>query len=117
MRQFSNNMWSLPMVMVPADVDPLNKLAAVLSDVAGAYSLVSAVCIVERLDENIIGGKYHSYIYDIRYKGKVVPECSQKDGRYIKGQWMQIDAIKLQKHISHPTTVLLDAMEKDSCLK
>ena len=117
MRQFANNVWSLPMVVIPDGVDPLNKLAAVLSDIDGVYDIVSAVCIVERLDENMIGGKYQSYIYDIRYKGKITPECSQKDKRYIKGQWMQVDAIKLQKHISHPTSVLIDAMEKESCLK
>jgi len=117
MRQFSNGVWSLPTSVIDGDADPLTELESVLSQVDGKYDLVSAVCIVERLDKNPHGGNYQSYIYDIRYRGKINPECPQRCTQYVKGQWMQVDTIKLQKSISYPTTALIEAMEVDICLK
>lgn len=117
MRQFTNGIWSLPISVIDSDADPLTELESVLSQVDGKYDLVSAVCIVERSDKDPCGNNCQSYVYDIRYRGKINPECPQRCTQYVKGQWMQVDAIKLQKSLSYPTTALIEAMEVDACLK
>jgi hypothetical protein len=117
MRQFPSGVWSLPVLPIVDSIDPLTQIGNVLSQVDGEFDFVSAVCIVEQFDEDSKGMKWHSYIYDVRYRGKINPGCPKGCRRYTKGQWMQVEALKLQRQLNYPTSAFVKAMEKESCLR
>lgn len=118
MRQFENGVWTLPMKIIPNGDDPMHHIDDLLKQVDGEFELVSAISMVDYVDQAESGDTRHSIVYDIKYRGKVHPGCPEscKD-RYSKGKWMHVDTLKEQPGLSHPTLSLVAAMETDSSLR
>ncbi len=119
MRQFGNGVWTIPMTIIPENSDPLKHLDTLLEQIDGDYELMSALNIVNYVDVLPNGGRQHSIVYDIKYKGRIHTPCPAKYiDRYSKSQWMQIDAvIKHKGKTSWPTEALIIAMEADANLR
>lgn len=112
MRQFNNDIWTLPMVSIPHEADPLYYIDSVLNQVSGEFKLISAISMIDYVDKDTNDQVRHSVVYDIKYRGKVNPECPDhcKD-IYKKSQWMQVEKLKNREDLNHPTLVFIETVE------
>ncbi len=115
MRQFNNNIWTLPMVSIPHESDPIYHIDNVLNQIKGDFKLISAVSMIDYTDTDVDEQIRHSIVYDIKYKGKIYPECPDhcKD-MYKKSQWMQIEKLKNRNDLNHPTLVFAVVIESQN---
>lgn len=115
MRQFSNGLWTLPVMIIPDGADPLYYLDDVLKQVEGEFELLSAVSVIDYEDHNVLT---RSIVYDVKYRGKVHSGCPDSfKNKYIKSKWMTPDMIMEQTSLSSPTKALVAAMRIDSSMK
>lgn len=118
MRQFENGVWTLPMMIIPTGSDPMHHIDDLMKQVDGEFDLISAISMVDYIDQSESGDIRHSIVYDIKYRGKVHPGCPNNcKNKYNKGKWMHIDTLKDHPGLSHPTLAFIAAMETDSSLR
>ena len=115
MRQFSNGVWTLPIIIIPEKKDPFYYIDEILKQVEGEFELLSAVSIVDCENEVTLT---QSIVYDVKYRGKVHSGCPEafKD-KYTKSKWMTADMVMGEPYLSQPTKALVAAMRADSSLK
>jgi hypothetical protein len=115
MRQFSNGLWTLPVMIIKDDADPYYYLDEILKQVEGEFELLSAVSIVDHENQDTLT---RSIVYDVKYRGKVHSGCPDAfKNKYIKSKWMTADMIMEQTSLSSPTKALVAAMKIDSSMK
>jgi len=115
MRQFSNGLWTLPVMIIRDNSDPYYYLDEMLKQVEGEFELLSAVSIVDYEDANVLT---RSIVYDVKYRGKVHSGCPDAfKNKYSKSKWMSSDMIMEQTSLSSPTKALVAAMRIDSSMK
>lgn len=120
MRSYVTGMMAMPTLMIPSEDDPADHLDEIMKQVSGTFEMMSAVNILEYTIEDETEGektKYESVVYDVKYKGKVLPNLSPGENKYTSGKWMTIDALNKQGRLNHPTEALVMAMEKEPSLK
>ena len=115
MRQFSNGLWTLPVMIIPDDVDPYFYIDDILKQIEGEFELLSAISMVDYADETLMT---RSIVYDVRYRGKIHSGCPDEfKNKYCSSKWMTADMIMEQKSLSSPTKALVAAIKVDSSLK
>lgn len=118
-KQFDNDVWTMPVLSIPYKEDPMHYLDSILEQVETStdFKFVSAVSILENvLTEKDV--EHHSIIYDLRYTGKVLPNITRYDKRYYKlSKWHPKGSVKYLKPLNYPTAALVQAAEKESCLR
>lgn len=115
MRQFTNGLWTLPVMMIPDRADPLYYIDDILKQVEGEFELLSAISVVDNEDASTLT---RSIVYDIKYRGKVNSGCPETfKSKYIKSKWMTLDMIGQQQHLSSSTRSLLVAIKIDPNLR
>ncbi len=118
MRRFENGVWTLPLMAIGVNEDPMDHLGKMLAQIRGEFELIHAVSIFENTE--VIRGdmkRHINIVYDIRYKGKIYPHLPLDDSRYVEGKWMPIDVLINQSRLNIATSAFAKAMEKESCLR
>ena len=90
---YSNGVWTLPSVIIPAESNPVEHIDSLLEYVAGEFVITSVTSIIEGVRSVPSKDKeHHSIIYDVQYEGKIVPTPA-KDSIYVSGRWMPLQLI------------------------
>lgn len=115
MRQFANGLWTLPIMMIPDDSDPMYYIGDILKQIEGEFELLSAISIVDNEDANTLT---RSIVYDIKYRGKIHSGCPDTfKNKYEVSKWMTLEMIAAQKHLSSSAKALLAAINVDQSLR
>lgn len=120
LKQFPGNIWSMPIIEMPYEADPIDYLDDVLEQVDhnGMFKVISAVSMVDYVKEDSNGVEHHSVIYDLRYSGTVYPGLTQQTKyEFVKSQWMQKGMLGNLKGFNYPLGAYCAAMEKETCLR
>lgn len=120
LKKFNNNVWTFPVLEMDYDEDPMERIGEILEQVGQAYDFefVSAVSMVEYMQEDENGNEQHSIIYDLQYKGKVLSGLTAADTTYTLSKWVPKASLELgNKTLNYPTDAFVKAAEKETCLR
>ena len=120
LKQYNNGIWTLPLALIPMEDDAAEHLHEVLKHVRKGvgFDFISAVSILEWMQEDTKNVEHHSIIYDLRYAGKVLGGMTEADeGRFVKSQWVQKGMLdKYKGDCNYPLYAYINATEKEKCL-
>lgn len=119
-KQFPNGVWTLPVLQIPIEADPMDYMDAILEQVdkSDDFELISAVSMLDYAKEDMYGVVHSSVVYDVKYKGRVLTGITNKGPyKYARSQWMPRQVLQNQTHRNQPTNALIIGMEKEECLR
>jgi hypothetical protein len=120
LKQYNNGIWTMPVVTIPSKDDAAEHLHEVFQHVqrGDGFEFISAVSILEWVQEDSKDVEHHSIIYDMKYTGKVLGTMTEADrGRFVKSQWVQKGMLDRYKgDANYPLYAYINAMEKEKCL-
>ena len=124
MKQFKGTLnWTIPMTtMTEEELDPLSCISRIIARQlhrANDFELVSTIAMINWKEEVAKDMTVQSFVYDLKYQGKVYPTLVPGQSLFEKSQWMQKGVIGslISQGLTFPTRALVMGMEKEECLK
>lgn len=114
------DVWGLPTLVIPYEADPMNHLDDILKQIGrdDKFEMISAISLIEYTQVDSKGLSHNSIIYDLNYKGKVLPGQTTRQGNecYSTIKWMQKGTMGNLKSVNYTLHAYLRASEKETCL-
>jgi len=121
LKKFNNGIWTMPVMTIGMEEDPINFIDEILQQVAtdDKFEVISMVSMLEWCQENRKNVEQHSIICDLRYTGKVSPTLTNKPkDEYVESKWVQKGMLDTYLDKSnYPLYAYINAAEKETCLK
>jgi hypothetical protein len=120
LKKHSNGIWAMPTIVIPYADDAADHLGDVSKFVAKGsdFEFISAVSILDWVQEDRNGTDHYSIIYDLRYAGKVLPHLTEAcRDKFTESKWVQKGMLDNYKDkCNYPLYAYLEAVGKEKCL-
>lgn len=123
-RQLNNGVFTIPIMPIRSEDNPLTYFNNIMDQVLGSYKLVSAANVISTKHaytfENV-GNECINTVYSIKYSGVIYSDIPEKcSDQYARGLWMPINDFIGNKQLNKTSAALAMIMEKEleeSCKK
>lgn len=122
MYRYANGMWSLPeMLVVPKDTDPFRQAMFMVEHSLPSGNNIEVVSLINLVEYKFSMPAFPNetiwgFIYDIDYKGRIIPEDMVQSIRTAKGiqeiAWIPREMIKQKTELSTLTKVYTELYDK-----